>query len=47
MSTKHKKHQIIFVKKGLREIRLNRQNGCQLHLTENFLQDILPPESSK
>ena len=47
MSTKHKKHQIIFVKKGLLEIRLNRHKGCQLHLIGNVLQDILPPESSK
>ena len=48
MSTKHKKHQIIFVKKkGLLEIRLSRHKGCQLHLTENVLQDILPLESSK
>ena len=47
MSTKHKKHQIIFVKKGLLEIRLNRHKACQLHLTGNVLQDILSPESSK
>ena len=40
MSTKHGKHQIIFVKKGLLEIKLNRHKGCQLHLTENVLQDL-------
>ena len=34
-------------KKGLLEIRLNRHKGCQLCLTQNVLQDILPPESSK
>ena len=44
---KTQKHQIIFVKKGLLEMILNGQKGCQLHLTENVLQDIFPPESSK
>ena len=47
MSTKHGKHQIIFVKKGLLEIKLNRHKGCQLHLTENVLQDILSSDSFK
>ena len=48
MSTKYKKHQIIFgKKKRLLEITLSQHKGCQLHLTENALQDILPPETSK
>ena len=29
--------------KGLLEIRPNRRKGCQLHLTENVLQDNPPP----
>ena len=34
-------------KKRLLEITLSQHKGCQLHLTENALQDILPPETSK
>ena len=47
MFTKQKKHQIIFVKKGLLEIQFTRHKGCQFHLTKNVLQDYLPPQSSK
>ena len=47
MSTKYKKQIIFGKKKRLLEITLSRHKGCQLHLTENALQDILPPETSK
>ena len=31
---------------GLLEIRPSRRKGCQLRLTEDVLQDIVPPSSS-
>ena len=32
---------------SLLEIRPNQRKGCQIHLTENVLQDIFPTSSSK
>ena len=41
MFTKHKNIKLFSWEEGLLEIRLNQPKGCQLHLTENVLQDIL------
>ena len=42
MSTKHKKRQIIFVKRRIVRDKTHRYKSCQLYLPENVLQDILP-----
>ena len=42
MAARHKKHQIIFVRRRFAQDPVDAL-GCQLHLTENVLQDILTP----
>ena len=43
MSTRYKNIKLFSWEKRLPEIKHNQRKGCQLNLTENVLQDILPP----
>ena len=47
MSTRHKNIKLFSWGENLLEIKPDRRKGCQFHLSENILQDILPPYSSK
>ena len=42
MATRHKNIKFFSEEECLLEIRDNRHKGCQLHLTEYVLQNVLP-----
>ena len=43
VTTRYKNIKLSSWEKSLLEIKHNQRKSCQLHLTENVLQDILPP----